>query len=223
MNFPDTRAPTSEAQRERTRDLTRIVLSVINNSPTLLDELKKVRSNFTLPVFTRCRVFWSDPMTFGDKHLQFEVSRLSNSIAWQSKYEELDRQNQPPSNSPLFLITVVVNEHISEIEESFQITETVLYHLDSNSKLPIDSSLPGLEITDFDIISNHSPAKYTCTYCGTAGKLIYRCSECKAALYCNRVCQDAHWRFGHKYQCKSLGGFIARQFAPSDLTDAYCN
>lgn len=31
------------------------------------------------------------------------------------------------------------------------------------------------------------------------------CSRCKATCYCSKDCQIAHWRNGHKQECKTPG------------------
>jgi len=35
------------------------------------------------------------------------------------------------------------------------------------------------------------------------GKKLLRCTRCKIALYCNKECQKADWKRGHKKECKS--------------------
>lgn len=37
--------------------------------------------------------------------------------------------------------------------------------------------------------------------CGNPG--VNRCARCKAARYCGKACQKAHWSAGHKYGCTS--------------------
>ena len=41
-----------------------------------------------------------------------------------------------------------------------------------------------------------------CAACGSADATL-RCSACKAARYCSKECQKAHWK-GHKAVCKQL-------------------
>ena len=38
-----------------------------------------------------------------------------------------------------------------------------------------------------------------CFQCGGPGPLV--CSRCKAARYCGKVCQTAHWKSSHKRSC----------------------
>ena len=34
---------------------------------------------------------------------------------------------------------------------------------------------------------------------------LQRCTRCKVAKYCTKLCQKAHWKAGHKTQCNSAG------------------
>lgn len=42
-----------------------------------------------------------------------------------------------------------------------------------------------------------------CSTCGHEGKDLKKCSKCKMAQYCNRICQKLHW-FNHKKFCDKL-------------------
>ncbi len=45
-----------------------------------------------------------------------------------------------------------------------------------------------------------------------------KCSGCGITKYCGRDCQVAHWKGGHKAECKALGaGRKATQAAPPGL------
>jgi hypothetical protein len=35
------------------------------------------------------------------------------------------------------------------------------------------------------------------------GTKLLRCTRCKIALYCNKECQKADWKRGHKKECTS--------------------
>lgn len=41
---------------------------------------------------------------------------------------------------------------------------------------------------------------YLCSWCTTSGAK-RRCAKCKMAYYCNKTCQRAHWKDGHKINC----------------------
>jgi len=42
----------------------------------------------------------------------------------------------------------------------------------------------------------------SCANCGTGDtRQLLRCIKCKAASYCSKACQKAHWRAGHKVDC----------------------
>jgi hypothetical protein len=45
-----------------------------------------------------------------------------------------------------------------------------------------------------------------CSSMGKLGELQLGqgCSSCKAAKYCSRECQTAHWKMGHKSVCKRI-------------------
>ncbi len=45
--------------------------------------------------------------------------------------------------------------------------------------------------------------KNSCVKCGKEDGLS-ACSRCKVTLYCSRECQVAHWKDGHKAECKKL-------------------
>ena len=40
-----------------------------------------------------------------------------------------------------------------------------------------------------------------CARCGADGKLV-RCGRCRAAFYCGRACQRAHWEPSHRHTCR---------------------
>lgn len=49
---------------------------------------------------------------------------------------------------------------------------------------------------DFD------PRVEVCKACGTSDARLSRCSRCEAVYYCSVECQHAHWKAGHKRECK---------------------
>ena len=51
-----------------------------------------------------------------------------------------------------------------------------------------------------------SDARGTCGHCGASGTPLKACSGCSIVLYCGRDCQVAHWKAGHKKDCKARKG-----------------
>ena len=49
---------------------------------------------------------------------------------------------------------------------------------------------------DFD------PRVETCKACDTSDARLSRCARCEAVFYCSVECQRAHWKAGHKHECK---------------------
>jgi hypothetical protein len=49
-------------------------------------------------------------------------------------------------------------------------------------------------------IEKEFPPK-TCDCCGAQGYDMLRCAACKEARYCNKRCQKAAWKNGHKHEC----------------------
>jgi len=58
---------------------------------------------------------------------------------------------------------------------------------------------------NMDKKSAAAPEIWVCAHClapeGQHGITLKACTRCKAALYCGRACQTAHWRAGHKKIC----------------------
>jgi ankyrin repeat protein len=52
-----------------------------------------------------------------------------------------------------------------------------------------------------------------CHMCGKASK--FKCSKCKQYRYCGRDCQTAHWKKGHKKECKLLTSMRDKDVNPS--------
>ena len=42
---------------------------------------------------------------------------------------------------------------------------------------------------------------HTCNTCGVQHRDMSCCSSCKKTWYCNKKCQVAHWKAGHKTEC----------------------
>jgi len=56
------------------------------------------------------------------------------------------------------------------------------------------------------------PSPDRCTHCGAwaadlarEDRRLLKCSRCKRVRYCGRECQRAHWRAGHKAECRAHG------------------
>ena len=47
-------------------------------------------------------------------------------------------------------------------------------------------------------------ARFNCAHCNTVNKMLLFCSRCKQATYCNKTCQRAHWKNGHKHHCDPI-------------------
>ena len=55
-----------------------------------------------------------------------------------------------------------------------------------------------------------APSPDRCTQCGAwaadlarEDRKLLKCSRCKRVRYCGRECQRAHWRAGHKAECRA--------------------
>ncbi|XP_061169952.1 uncharacterized protein LOC133179178 [Saccostrea echinata] len=48
------------------------------------------------------------------------------------------------------------------------------------------------------------PMMKYCSFCGVHLSELQRCSRCKAKFYCSRVCQQNHWKEGHKKECREV-------------------
>lgn len=207
----------SQNQRERVGDSIIILLSVIENSPELLEELKQTRLQFgEQPVVTHCTVEWHNDMRFSNLHVVFVVRRMCDTTWWAVNDEY---KAMTPDNTPLFLLTVIDEDPIS----GFVLSLSKLLYLSHPRKLRIDPTLPGLRIEQFTISPEFTLKKFSCAYCGTARQTMQRCTGCKVELYCDRKCQDGHWRRGHKGECASMGAFVKAQSLPSSETDYYHN
>ena len=43
---------------------------------------------------------------------------------------------------------------------------------------------------------------HICSNCEGSFRTVLRCAGCAKVRYCGKVCQAAHWKSGHKKQCK---------------------
>ena len=41
-----------------------------------------------------------------------------------------------------------------------------------------------------------------CAACSKKGDIHLKCGACAAAAYCGKACQKAHWKAGHKHDCR---------------------
>ena len=61
------------------------------------------------------------------------------------------------------------------------------------ARLEIEMNVPG----------NPEPVQAICSNCRTRFETLVQCSGCKVIKYCDRICQNKHWR-QHKTKCKEL-------------------
>jgi hypothetical protein len=52
--------------------------------------------------------------------------------------------------------------------------------------------------------SSEAKPSRACAQCGELFPKLLRCTRCKAVSYCTKECQVAHWKAGHKKECKEL-------------------
>jgi len=72
----------------------------------------------------------------------------------------------------------------------------------SNSNSNEDDDNLNHELSNMNIDSSHRSSNRNCLYCLQKVEGSSRCSKCRAALYCNRDCQEKHWPV-HKNICVS--------------------
>ncbi|KAL7528214.1 hypothetical protein ACHAXR_002329, partial [Thalassiosira sp. AJA248-18] len=56
------------------------------------------------------------------------------------------------------------------------------------------------------VLRSWGESKQFCGHClgtASAGSAMKRCSRCRTAAYCGKVCQTIHWKKGHKLECGS--------------------
>ena len=70
-----------------------------------------------------------------------------------------------------------------------------------NAEKVSSSNDDGLEVSSMTIDRNSKKKKNTCLCCLKQVEGCSRCSRCRTALYCNRVCQLKHWPV-HKNICE---------------------
>jgi hypothetical protein len=71
--------------------------------------------------------------------------------------------------------------------------------LDSNT--PMDMR-PLMRVLNAKSSDNNSYVGRPCARCGQLFAKLKRCTRCKDVSYCSRECQVAHWKAGHKEECK---------------------
>lgn len=52
--------------------------------------------------------------------------------------------------------------------------------------------------------AGEAPKSHKCDGCGERFFTVRKCSGCKKKSYCGKECQMAHWKNGHKEECKTL-------------------
>lgn len=70
-----------------------------------------------------------------------------------------------------------------------------------------------LELTnEYDLLLTRlNPPNKVCFTCGkpeAEGEMLLKCSRCKSALYCNKICQSKHWKSVHKKLCLSANKLV---------------
>ena len=70
----------------------------------------------------------------------------------------------------------------------------------SSNNDDLSNELSGMNI-DISSSSSKKKKKDTCLNCLKEVEGCSRCSKCRTALYCNRVCQEKHWPV-HKNICQ---------------------
>jgi len=70
----------------------------------------------------------------------------------------------------------------------------------SNNNNSNDDDNLNNELSSMNIDSSHRSSNRNCLYCLQKVEGSSRCSKCRAALYCNRACQEKHWPV-HKNIC----------------------
>ena len=82
------------------------------------------------------------------------------------------------------------------------------------------SSLQGLEIRvicdDNNVDEEDDIVKKHCVNCGKQCERLFKCSSCKAAMYCSRVCQKSDWG-RHKGICRIASNICTKKNEFSEL------
>ena len=73
--------------------------------------------------------------------------------------------------------------------------------MNMNSSSNDDDDNLSNELSNMNIDSSHRSSDRNCLYCLQKVEGSSRCSKCRTALYCNRVCQEKHWPV-HKNICQ---------------------
>jgi len=72
--------------------------------------------------------------------------------------------------------------------------------MESDGTPHVDATKPIEYLADNEGTSCYNHCRIKC------GHKLYRCSGCKMALYCSKLCQKEHWYSGHNMHCKFLSG-----------------
>mmetsp|Transcript_4129 Transcript_4129/g.8839 ORF Transcript_4129/g.8839 Transcript_4129/m.8839 type:complete len:586 (+) Transcript_4129:3-1760(+) len=86
----------------------------------------------------------------------------------------------------------------------------------------LQGSEPNAQQTQHSSANSPSSLK-SCSHCGAVGptgQSLLACSGCKGPRYCNKSCQLAHWKAGHKKKCAS-GGVSQQEPATSKVASAH--
>eukprot|EP00121_Abeoforma_whisleri_P016259 Awhi_evm2s14925 len=51
-------------------------------------------------------------------------------------------------------------------------------------------------------MSSTMESEQKCSSCGIVSNSLSVCNGCKAVKYCNKKCQRADWKAGHKVDCR---------------------
>ena len=54
-----------------------------------------------------------------------------------------------------------------------------------------------------DAKKNEAPTKLFCSACGKESNTLKKCDGCKCVWYCDKECQNKHWK-EHKKECKVI-------------------
>jgi hypothetical protein len=86
--------------------------------------------------------------------------------------------------------------------------------------------VPLLELTnEYELLLTRlSPPNKACFNCGKPepeGENLLKCSRCKSALYCNKVCQSQHWKTVHKTLCPSASKLVKLTSVNFDRFERY--
>ena len=70
--------------------------------------------------------------------------------------------------------------------------------------------------TNEDADTNGTPSKKLCSKCGKESDTLKKCTACKCVWYCDKDCQNRHWK-EHKKECKRIKKELAKRGGKLDL------